>query len=120
MKITDIRPRKLHVNHQNQFVIHLTFRSFEDGIEDHKLIPLPSSIVKDEVIDFLNFIVSASSHSFKTPLSELDGFEKWANHSCHGLSRWFANPNKSDAIVNIDVNFYDENGNRVIMDIVES
>jgi hypothetical protein len=120
MKITDIRPRKLHCEHKNQFVIHLTFCSFEDGLEDHTLIRMPSSIVKDEVIDFLNFIVAADCHSFKTPLSELAGFDKWANHDCHGLSRWFASQDRGSKIVGIDVNFYDENGNRVMMEIVES
>lgn len=118
MKITDIRPRKLHSEHKNQFVVHLTFCSFDDGLESHTLIPLPSSIVKDEVIDLLNFIISADCRSPKTPLSDLAGSAKWANHACHGLSRWFASEDRGSKIVGIDVDFYDENGNRIMMELI--
>lgn len=117
-KIIDIRPLKLFFETQNQFVINLILRSEEDQRVEHKNIKMPAYMKKADIIDFLNFIFDVNCLSDNEPLESLEGFDKWANHESHGLKDWIFDKNRIE-IYGFDVYYYDEHGNRIIMETIE-
>lgn len=117
-KIIDLRPFKLFFETQNQFVINLILRSEQGQRVEHKTIKMPSYIKKADVIDFLNFIFDVNCLSDNESLDSLEGFDKWASHECHDLKNWILDKNRIN-IYGFDVYYYDEHGNRVIMETIE-